>query len=142
MTEEKMKRKLTPVNVLLELGGHPTPGVVEFEKEADPHQGGILLHVLGDLHLRLVAQHVHRQLPSHQNGKQTVNETLTTRRAMSPHLIGSSDFFDVLLDQERFEKPHDPARAHLVRFDAAKRETKLIKENKKRNEKKDSLDDA
>lgn len=42
--------------------GHSTPGVIELEKEPYPHQGGILLDALGDVHFRFVAQDMGSQL--------------------------------------------------------------------------------
>ena len=76
-----MQDKLTSINVLLQLGCHSTPGIIEFEKEAHSHQCWILLDVLRNVHLRLVDQYVGRQLFIHKNKKK--NEEKKGEKCMS-----------------------------------------------------------
>ena len=77
-----MQVKLTSINVLLQLGCHSTPGIIEFEKEAHSHQCWILLDVLRYVHLRLVAQYVGRQLFIHKNkNKKKIEERKREKNA-------------------------------------------------------------
>lgn len=52
------KEKLTSVDILLELGGHSTPRIVELEEQPDPEKVRVLLDRLRDVHLGFVAQNV------------------------------------------------------------------------------------
>lgn len=50
-------RKLTPVDVALQVIGNPMAGIVELQMQAQPQEGGVLFDELGDFHFDFVAQH-------------------------------------------------------------------------------------